>query len=380
MANFIGLISGTSMDAIDAALVDITASSVQLIHYLEIPYSAQARRELEHAIAPAATLSLAEVGALHVLLGREFAAATLRLLSEAQRTADTVVAIGSHGQTVFHSPISTPPFTLQFGDPNVIAVRTGIATVADFRGMDIAAGGQGAPLVPAFHAALFGCGGLPTAVVNIGGIANVTLLGGDTRDVLAFDTGPGNTLLDGWAERHLHRPCDEGGGWAASGRCDDELLAHLRDDDYFRARPPKSTGREYFNLQWLDAKLAAGAAREAGDVQRTLVELTAGTVVDEVIRELPECRRIIVAGGGTRNSTLMAAVARRAGSIEVVRADDMGYPSAAIEAMAFAWLAYRRINTLPGNLPSATGARQPLVLGGLYAAPPTPPPGRSGRE
>ena len=369
MAYFIGLISGTSMDAIDAALVNLDGAKISLIAYQETPYSAEITALLHRAVVARTALTADDFGALHSGIGREFAAAANRLVTESGLQADDIAAIGSHGQTLTHRPRANPPFSVQLGDPSVIAYHTGITTVADFRAMDIAAGGQGAPLVPPFHVALFGGAGHNIAVVNLGGIANITLIPAASGSVIAFDCGPANTLLDNWIQRHLGVAYDAKGAWASRGKVIPELLQLMLQDPYFAAAPPKSTGREYFNLTWLDRILGSISRTPFAphDVQRTLLELTVSTVATAVQATMPDVARVLLCGGGAQNSALYNAL-QTSLRVNVNTTDALGFSHAAIEAMAFAWLAARRLNGLPGNLPSVTGADRPLLLGGIYSA------------
>lgn len=358
------------MDAVDSALVEITGAHIRLLRYHETKYPPWLLAELESLITPGALVSVATIGSLHVTIGRVFATAVRELLELTGMAAHDVLALGSHGQTVVHSPNSNPSFTLQLGDPSAIAYGTGIKTVADFRAKDLAAGGQGAPLVPIFHQTFFSSAGLSTAIVNIGGIANVSLISEDeTTPVRAFDTGPGNTLLDAWTRRHLGHQYDEGGAWAASGKPDEALLQALVADPYFDAPAPKSTGREYFNLEWLDTIIARDSTLRAvspTDVQATLLLLTVMTIQMAIRRYLPACGRVLVCGGGAKNGALMHGLAHRFGIGTVSSTEEHGLAPEAVEAVAFAWLAHCRLDNKPGNLPYATGAKSAVILGGIY--------------
>jgi anhydro-N-acetylmuramic acid kinase len=359
------------MDGIDSALIEITPSEILLVAYKEIAYSADLRQLLEDIVVGRRTLSPADVGGLNVRIGLEFSDAVRSLISDCGILGAQISAIGSHGQTISHAPGGRIPYSLQLGDPNTITTRTGITTVADFRSKDVALGGQGAPLVPPFHQALFEHLACPQAVVNIGGIANVTLLPGTVgASVIAFDTGPGNTLMDQWVQRSCNVPFDRDGAWANSGNLDIGLLELLFRDPYFSRAPPKSTGREDFNLDWLERALSQSTrpGRRAQDVQRTLLELTAASILSQIEQRLPKCVRIILCGGGARNRHLVHRIKTLADGVVVDRAEDHGVPASAIEAMAFAWLAHRRMLELPGNIPSVTGASRPAVLGAVYSA------------
>ena len=296
---------------------------------------------------------------------RVFADAALALLREANVAPNTITALGSHGQTVCHRPSGPLPFTLQLGDPNVIAERTGIVTVADFRRADVAAGGQGAPLLPALHAAVLADPATPRAILNLGGIANLTLLV-PGKPVLGFDTGPANCLMDAWSLRVRGTPRDEGGAWARSGRVDAGLLQRLMDDPYFALPPPKSTGREYFNLDWLDARLPGNLAPE--DVQATLLQLSAHSIAVALRNGAPEIREVYACGGGVHNGALMDALRAALPGVKVDTSAALGLDPDFVEAVGFAWLARARLENVPGNLPSVTGARGPRVLGAVYAA------------
>jgi anhydro-N-acetylmuramic acid kinase len=308
------------------------------------------------------------MGRADVQVGRLFAQAVNELLSQAAVSPSRVTAIGSHGQTIRHRPGGDTPFTLQIGDPSVIATATGIPVVGDFRRKDLALGGQGAPLVPAFHDAVFRKPGADRIIVNIGGIANLTVLSGNPNaPILGFDTGPGNTLLDGWIRRILLKPMDRDGAFAASGRVHAALLAALHSDPYFQQAPPKSTGPEYFSGSWLEQHLGAAGNPVPADVQATLLALTAQSIADS-IRELPGISRpmVYVCGGGAHNGALMRALQHNLPGSAVATTDALGMPVDWVEAMAFAWLARQRIHQMPGNCPLVTGASRPAVLGGLW--------------
>jgi anhydro-N-acetylmuramic acid kinase len=365
MTLYIGLISGTSMDGIDAALLDINGSGMQLRAAGHHDWPAPLQQRLRRLASEPQHIGLIELGQLDTIAAAEFATAAERLLQANKLPPSAVRALGSHGQTVWHHPQGDAPFTLQIGDPNIIAERLGIDVVADFRRRDLAAGGEGAPLMPAFHAAAFARAGDRTAVVNIGGIANVTLIGSDGR-VTGFDTGPGNNRMDGWARRHLNRPYDADGAWAATGRLQPQLLARIMTDPYFARPAPKSTGPEHFSEQWLDAFLD-GQSFEPADVQATLSELTARTIADGVrgaAGEQPS--RVLICGGGAFNVDLMTRLRRLLPHSQVDSTAAAGIAPEHVEAAGFAWLAHRYVSGLPGNLPSVTGARHAVPLGALY--------------
>ncbi|MEO8460982.1 MAG: anhydro-N-acetylmuramic acid kinase [Dokdonella sp.] len=365
---YLGLISGTSADGIDAALMRF-APTVQMLASATTPYPASLRKRLLDLTRDDSRIDLDEYGALDGAVGECFAAAARDILQSAQIRPAAVAAIGSHGQTVRHRPNGENPFSLQIGNPAVIAERTGIVTVADFRRADIAAGGQGAPLLPIFHSAVFGRTADVRVVLNLGGIANITVLA-DYRPVTGFDTGPSNCLLDAWAERHLGTPRDDDGTWAASGALNTALLDRCLADPYFEAPPPKSTGREHFNLGWLDAHLAAidtDFAITETDVQATLLALSVRSIRDAVRVHASGTHEILVCGGGVHNGTLMRALQAAMPAIAVRSTATAGVDPDFIEAAAFAWLARERLAGKPGNLPSVTGARGPRLLGAIYA-------------
>lgn len=363
---FVGLMSGTSLDGIDAVAVRFREGRLDLLAAQTTAFSTATRTALLALIHETGTHLLDRLGHMDQELGELLARAALQICEQAGLQPDQVAAIGSHGQTVLHRPDSPTPFTLQIGDPNIIAERTGITTVADLRRRDMAAGGQGAPLVPAFHAALFSQTQQTRAVVNIGGMANVTLLPKGTGEpITGFDTGPGNVLLDTWIQQQRNQPYDRDGAWAGSGNIDGSLLATLLSDPYFELPPPKSTGREHFNAAWLQARLA-GCSLAGEDIQATLVELTAASLAQAIAREGRKVDEVIVCGGGAHNPVLMNRLAAHLPDIRVGVSDEYGLAAEWVEAVAFAWLAKQTLAGHSGNIPSVTGARRPVVLGGIY--------------
>lgn len=372
---YLGLISGTSADGIDAALVrfgaDAGARGCGLLAGRTFAWDPALRDRLLAIGQGGALDSLDEYGSLDVRIGEAFAAAALALLDGAGIAPGQVRALGSHGQTLRHRPHGAAkdgrhPFTLQLGDGHVIAERTGITTVADFRRRDVAAGGHGAPLLPALHAALLADPAEDRAVLNLGGIANLTLLpaGGDAP-VRGFDTGPANALLDAWCQRHNGRAFDAGGAFAAQGRVDPALLARLLDEPWFAQPPPKSSGREQFHLGWLAPRLRD---EPPADVQATLLELTVASIVDALRATLPDAARLLVCGGGVHNPVLMERLAARLPGVAVESSTAHGLDPDHVEAMGFAWLARQTLAGLPGNLPPVTGARGPRILGCVHPA------------
>jgi anhydro-N-acetylmuramic acid kinase len=382
---YLGLLSGTSMDAIDCALVSFAGDEPMLHAYREFPFPTAIRTPLEATKGRAHLLPVVEMASMDVAFGAALAEAALALLAEAGYSPADVAAIGSHGQTVLHQPDAHPPYTVQIGDPNVIAARTGIPTVADFRRMDVALGGQGAPLLPAFHAACFQTPARDRVILNLGGIANLTVLPADpSAPVFGFDTGPGNCLLDEWVMRHRGTHYDASGAFGATGREDPELLAKLMEDEYIWRPPPKSTGRDYFHVGWLEARIASvGREIAPADVQATLVGLTAESVGTAIrVCGLEPGTEILACGGGAKNTPLLARLAAALPNYSVGTTEASGIHPDAVEAVAFAWLAMRRLKGLAGNLPMVTGASRPAVLGGLYAPTPVPavePPATPGK-
>ncbi|HDP89062.1 MAG TPA: anhydro-N-acetylmuramic acid kinase [Thioalkalivibrio sp.] len=370
-ALYVGLISGTSMDGIDAALVDFTGERPRLRHALNHPYPRDLHARLEQLLAPDWQGPVTEIGHLHAALGTRFGEAARHLLSAAGVSATDVRAIGSHGQTVCHAPSGDEAFSLQLADASRIAAVTGITTVADFRSRDIALGGQGAPLVPAFHAAVLGADDEHRVILNLGGIANVTdLPAGPARVIRGFDTGPANTLMDGWIRRHAGSHYDQGGAWAVSGTPIPALLGTLLEEPYLALPPPKSTGRELFNLAWLDRHLACWAPGAApADVQATLLEFTAVTVAEAIARHCGHPARVIACGGGAHNHALMRRLGELLPDSQVESSADHDLPPDWVEAMTFAWLARQTLRGQPGNLPSVTGARRAAVLGAITPVP-----------
>jgi anhydro-N-acetylmuramic acid kinase len=365
---YIGIMSGTSSDAIDVALIS-THPKIELIASHSTPISTELRQQI-HQLADPQKGSIDQLGHLDHQLGNAFANAVLELLSITHISPKLIIAIGSHGQTIRHRPSPSPhPFTIQIGDPNIIAEKTGITTVADFRRRDIAAGGQGAPLVPAFHRAVFSTEKIDRAIVNIGGMANITWLPQSEleSEVIGFDTGPGNVLLDAWIYQHLQQGFDRNGAWATEGKLNKPLLDLLLSDDFFHRPPPKSTGREMFNLSWLQHRLESLNQMVAVvDVQRTLLELTAITIANSINQLSPTHKEIFVCGGGVFNPLLMDRLEYLLAPNPVFSTAKLGIDPQWIEAMAFAWLAYRRMENKPGNICNVTGAKHPQILGALY--------------
>ena len=360
---FIGLMSGTSLDGVDAVLVRFDPElKIEFAHTYALP--ATLVKKLLSLSQTDMPILLDDVGRLDTELGQCFADIVLQCLSDAKVNSESVTAIGSHGQTLRHAPYGTHPFTMQLGDAHIIAEQTGIDTVADFRRRDVAAGGQGAPLVPAFHAAVFSDMNEERAVLNIGGIANLTLLHRN-GEVRGFDTGPGNGLMDAWCRQHLGKNYDVEGQFAASGHIDTELLNACLSDDWFDKPPPKSTGRDQFNLAWLQTKMQ-GLEISPADGQATLTAITAHTIVNSLKKEMPTCERVLVCGGGSHNPVLMRHLRELLEPMQIDTTATHGLHPDYVEAAAFAWLARETLEKRPGNLPAATGAKGLRVLGVLY--------------
>lgn len=363
----LGLISGTSQDGIDAVVAEFDGDRWLGLRAQHAGYYPPALRERLLQLSREQTpVSLHDFADLDRQVAEAFASTALELLDQAALRARDIAVLGSHGQTVFHDPEGVRS-SLQLGDPSLIATRTGITTVADFRRKDVALGGQGAPLVPAFHQALFATPAEKRAVLNIGGIANLTLLPASAAEpVRGFDSGPGNALMDEWCEQHLGQPYDQDGHWAASGQINEALLQRLLADPYYALAPPKSTGRGRYRMEALVVSLPEIVRLPAADVQRTLCELTALTAVQALQKEAPDTRRLLVCGGGARNRFLMERLGQLASGCSVESTEAWGLHADWVEAAAFAWLAVRRVLELPGNLPAVTGASRATTLGGVF--------------
>lgn len=363
MPLYLGVMSGTSLDGLDIALVEQAETTTLLAtHYIPMP--ATLRDDLLALCAPGHD-ELAKAAVAEAQWVRLAAAGIAALLKEQNLSPAAIRAIGSHGQTVRHEPARG--FTLQIGNPALLAELSQITVVGDFRRRDVAAGGQGAPLVPAFHEALFGDARQNRAVLNIGGFSNLSLLS-PGQDVRGFDCGPGNVLMDAWIQACQNTTFDRDGAWAASGVLQPALLNTLLGDDFFQTRGPKSTGRELFNLAWLERQLASSPPYAPADVQATLLELTAQTCANALLDSQADTRELLVCGGGARNRTLMTRLSQLLPGCNVSSTDDHGVPGDWMEAMAFAWLAHCCLEGIPANRPSVTGATGLRVLGAIYPA------------
>ena len=369
MSLYVGTISGTSVDALDIALLHVDESrTLEIVDGVEVPFPTHLQRELQELAWPGEN-EVERVGIASVQLGRFTGNAVLEFLHTKGVQASDVSAIGSHGQTIRHRVDRTHPFTVQIGDPNQIAELSGIPVIADFRGRDVAAGGQGAPLVPIFHNALFRLPDQTRIVLNIGGIANITVLPpkNTNKPVLGYDTGPGNSLMDAWIQATCGKPYDANGGWANSGDINEQLLALMLEHPYFSRPYPKSTGKETFNLEYVQQATKQFPTARTQDIQRTLLELTTRSISEQLHQH--DATEVVLCGGGAKNRLLRSRLADfSSGKYQVVSCDEIGTNGDAIEAATFAYLAYCFMARLPGNLPEVTGASKRRVLGCLYPA------------
>ena len=353
------------MDATDAALVDIDGDNIKIIAYKQFPIDSSLKKRLRYTNTE---ISLYESSKLDVELGEMFAMAANSLLKSCDVSPNKIRAIGSHGQTLLHFPDKAVPRTLQLGDPNIITSRTGITTVSDFRRADMAAGGQGAPLAPIFHNWKFRSYQTERIILNLGGMANITVLPADKKqEVTGFDTGPGNALMDIWIQQHHNKDYDQNGEWALSGKVNQNLLECLLSDEFFSKSPPKSTGKDEFNLIWLNSNIyKSGMEISDEDVQATLLELTAKSITQAIDDYAQSTQEILVCGGGFHNLALMYQLKTRNQHRMVHSTETFGIHPDAVEAVTFAWLAHLRLEGIPGNLPSVTGAEKAVLLGGIY--------------
>lgn len=363
---YIGLMSGTSLDGVDCVCVQFNPTPKLIAHHFE-PYSITLKNELQALCSPGHD-EINRLGQLDVQLGQLYANSCLKLLEKSAISSREIIAIGSHGQTIRHHPnLKNHAFTLQIGDPNVIAATTGITTVADFRRRDIALQGQGAPLTPAFHHAIFHNPTEARVILNIGGIANITILSPDaTHPIFGFDTGPGNTFIDKWIYQHCNQLFDRDGEWAKTGTIHHELLDQLLSDPFFQLPPPKSTGTEYFNIKWLEQILIEYPQLAANDVQATLTQFTVESIALAIHQYAPEIKEILVCGGGVHNHLLIQGLTLALKNCQVHSTSEYGVDPDWVEAIAFAWLAKQTMTKKCGNLPSVTGASRESILGGVY--------------
>lgn len=361
---YVGLMSGTSANAIDATLVDFSNGQFRMLKTHSTEYSHGLQERIEFVIQNYSSATQHSVDGLNQQLGQDFAQAVIQLLEKVDLDSD-ITAIGSHGQTIYHGPRDNPPRTVQIGDPQIIADLTGVTTIADFRIADIEVGGQGAPLAPAFHNTMFRHPKNNRVVCNIGGISNITVLPADPElPVIGFDTGPGNTLMDQWCQIHRGLPYDKDGKWASEGTAEESFVDALLSDPYFYAKPPKSTGREYFHLDWMKQRWPNWADIKAEDIQAGLLEVTARCIVNAITQCSPDAE-LFICGGGAHNITLLSRISQlRTAESQTTQA--LGLSPDWVEACAFAWLAKQRLENLPGNLPSVTGASRSTLLGKVF--------------
>ncbi|MFC3533133.1 anhydro-N-acetylmuramic acid kinase [Vogesella facilis] len=363
---FIGLMSGTSLDGVDAVVARFDGSRMQLLGEAFVPYPATVCQQVL-ALQQVGDNELERSARLGNQLAALYAAAVQQALQVCKLAAADIRAVVCHGQTIRHAPQAG--YTLQLGNHALLAERVGIDVIGDLRSRDVAAGGQGAPLVPAFHQAMFADAAIPRAILNIGGIANLTRLQPDVP-VIGFDTGPGNMLLDAWIRHQRGDGYDADGAWAASGQCDTALLRILLAEPYFAAELPKSTGRDLFSMEWLAERLARyqqqHGAIAAANVQATLLALTAHSIADAIARFAPHTRELYLCGGGVRNGALCRLLAALLPQLHIAATDELGLPAQQVEAAAFAWLGQRFCQRAAGNLPEVTGAAGLRVLGALY--------------
>lgn len=363
---YIGLMSGTSVDAIDAVLIDFAQSNTHIVSSYSQPISASLRSDINSLIATLQQPKEFES------LDRQFVEASCnavaQLLMQSPIDAKQVTAIGSHGQTVFHDPNGIPAISIQIGDAQIIADCTGVTTVGNFRQADIDAGGQGAPIACAYHAEVLQSSIEERVILNLGGIANITKLPKDNDEpLIGFDTGPANTLMDVWAQKHLGTPFDQDGNWAQSGKVNSQLLRQMLEDNYFTSLPPKSTGRERFNLEWIQHQLDTFDSIDSPeDIQATLLALTTFSIADSINTWCPQSKKVLICGGGSENKFLVTQLEKTLDKTTLEQTNEHGVPSKWMEAMAFAWLAKLNLENKPGNIPSVTGADKPVILGKCF--------------
>lgn len=364
---YIGLMSGTSMDAVDCVLIDLS-EPINVIDFINVDIPATLKLDILDLCQEQGDNQIKKLGETDVELGKLFASTVISILEKNQIGSTQIQAIGSHGQTIRHQPPAqnSNAYTIQIADPNTIAALTGITTVADFRRKDMALSGQGAPLLPVFHQHIFKTTETDRVILNIGGIANITLLRNGDAQTIGFDTGPGNILLDSWIQKNLNQPYDKDGEWGGTGESNSELLSFMLEDSYFSSPSPKSTGREYFNLFWIE-QILTDYTKEVSpqDVQATLLELTAISIA-QAIKGLIATGEIIVCGGGTKNTSLIQSLNTQLKSFKISSSDDYGIDSDALEAIAFAWFAHKTIHRKALDLTTITGSSKPHVMGGIY--------------
>lgn len=357
--------SGTSMDGIDAVLVNFSEGKVNVLQKHSEDFPIGLKEKLDQLVSTFQT-DLLTLGEIDHQLALCYSKTVNNLIRKADVDYTKIIAIGCHGQTVFHSPLSTYPFTMQLGDANLIAAKTGITTVSDFRRMDMAFGGNGAPLAPAFHHFFLNSNKEQRGILNLGGIANLTIPSTEETNVIGFDSGPANCLMDSWIYKIKNEKFDHEGNWARSGKIIPELLDSMLKEEYFLKTGPKSTGRELFNLTWLNKHLDLLPTYQNADVQSTLLELTAITISDSALKLKPNLNAIYTCGGGAYNNYLLERLQHHMPNVKISTTDELGVSVQLVESIAFAWLAMRRINNQHANLPSVTGASQNTLLGAIH--------------
>lgn len=362
---YIGIMSGTSVDGIDAVLVEDTSSELKMCGQYTCEFPSDLKNDILQLLSTF-QIHLKKLGEIDARLGISYAHAVNELLKKTGISAKKVIAIGCHGQTVYHNPRGDFPFTMQIGDGNRVAALTGIKTICDFRRMDVAFGGDGAPLAPAFHNGYLYSEKELRVILNLGGIANITILNKDESKVLGFDTGPANCLMDLWIQKIKNMKYDKNGQWAKSGSVNAELLEELCNEEYFRLSPPKSTGKELFSLAWLERKLTKFKTLKPDDIQSTLCDFTAKTISIAILKYAPFCQAVYSCGGGSSNTYLQERLGHLLKGMKVSTTDELGVPIQWVEAIAFAWLAKRRTEGKYGNIPSVTGAKAKVKLGAVY--------------
>lgn len=365
MSYYIGLLSGTSVDAIDATLVDINQDKINVVASIEKTFTPEIKSKTQELIK-SQSIDLKSFSKLDCQLALEFSKAVLILLDKTNINPSQIKAIGSHGQTIYHQPEGNYKNTIQIGNPHQIAAQTGIDVISNFRNMDIALDGQGAPLAPIIHEKLFKDENKNIAIINLGGIANISFIGRNYSRIKGFDTGPANCLIDEWISIHQHKDYDENGQWAKSGRLNKTLLEQMMADEYFNKPSPKSTGREYFNIHWFDQFKQQFKVTSAVDIQTTLTHLIAASIADSIKKESQVIDEIIVMGGGSKNKYLLSLI-QQYSNIKTLTSNSYNFNCDSIEGILFAYLAYLRLNNISIDLASITGSRKQLLVGDLIS-------------
>lgn len=364
---YIGVMSGTSLDGIDAVLAQEINDNLQIIETISENFPDDLKEELK-SLLKTFTIHLKNLGKIQTYLSYCYAETINKLIEKSGVNRKEINAIGCHGQTIFHDPRSKYPFSMQIGNGNIIAAETGITTIMDFRGMDIALGGDGAPLAPGFHQDCFFSDSENRVILNLGGIANITIINSDPNKVIGFDTGPANCLMDLWIQYKLGKKYDKNGEWAKTGKVNNNLLKSFLNECYFNQEPPKSTGKELFNLDWLNNKLNDFSDIRPEDIQATLCELTAKSIADEVLKHAPEVNAVYSCGGGAFNNYFQKRLSHYLPGVKVSTTIELGIAPQWVESIAFAWLARQRFEKKTGNIPRVTGAKKSAILGSVYIA------------